>query len=759
MGEDPILIHLPKWFLQVWAVMISTAMFQLTPVKAWAQSSEADPPPLVLSRLTGPIELDGFVNDPAWAEIDSLGVVMYSPIFMGQMTEKTDIRVAYDDQYLYLGGRLYDSNPDGIRANSMYRDRYSGDDTIALILDTFNDRQNGLWFAATPNGVRLDMAVSNDLDTPGGNPFDTVINLSWNTFWDAATQRTDHGWSVEMRIPFTSLGFQTVDGLVEMGLSVTRRISRKNEIHEFPATPPNWDLAYAKPSKFRRIQLHDINAGRPVYITPYIASGAEQYSSLSDDETQYIPQSDWTGDIGGDVKYNITNNLTLDLTVNTDFAQVEVDDQQVNLTRFSLFFPEKRRFFQERSGIFEFRTSGRFDRLFNTREIGLYEGNTVPIYGGARLVGRVGEWDVGAINMQTASAHGNPSENFGVYRIRKQVFNPSSYVGSLVTTRLSSKGSQNVVYGLDSRVKIGANEYVDLKWAQAFDETADSNAPRANGFIRGQIERLTQIGFSYRLSTAWGGREFEPGVGFVSRTGFVQPFILAGYGWFASERSKIQSIRPQLLFTQFLSDSDGGLETQIAWLDWSLNMKSGDSHTFQLEARKDNLTEPAELPEDTDIPPGEYTFYNFVWNYMMRFGRLWRINASTEFGQFYDGSNIQVELEPTWNLSRYLEFGGTYQFNRVRFPDRDQEFFVHLARIRTQISFSTATSVSAFLQYSTAADVVSANVRFRYNFHEGNDFWLVYNEGRNTDRLQENPVLPVLDSRTIFLKYTYTFIR
>lgn len=745
--------------MPVWAVMICTALLQLMPIKTFAQSPETDPPPLILSRLTGPIELDGFVNEPAWAKIDSLAVVMYSPIFMGQMTERTDIRVAYDDQYLYLGGRLYDSDPDGIRANSMYRDRYSGDDAVALILDTFNDRQNGLWFSTTPNGVRIDMSVSNDLDALGRNPFDTVINMSWNTFWDAATQITDSGWSLEIRIPFTSLGFQTTDGMVEMGLSVTRRISRKNEIHEFPATPPNWDLSYAKPSKFRRIQLRDINVGRPVYITPYVASGAEQYSSLSDDETQYDLQSDWTGDVGGDVKYNVTNNLTLDLTVNTDFAQVEVDDQQVNLTRFSLFFPEKRRFFQERSGIFEFRTVGRFDRLFNTREIGLYEGNSVPIYGGARLVGRIGGWDIGAINMQTAAAHGNPSENFGVYRIRKQIFNPSSYVGTLITTRLSSKGNWNAVYGLDSRVKIGSSEYIDLKWAQAFDETADSNAPGANGFVRGQIERLTQIGLSYRLSAAWGGTEFEPGIGFVSRTGFVQPFVLAGYGWFASDRSKILSVRPEVLFTQFLRSSDGSLETQIMWHSWSLEMKSGDSHTFQLEARKDDLTEPAEFPEDTEIPAGRYTFYNFNWDYMMRFGRLWRINASTEFGQFYDGSNIQIEVEPTWNLSRYLEFGGTYQFNRVRFPDRDQGFFVHLARVQSQISFSTAASVSAFLQYSTAADVVSANVRFRYNFREGNDFWLVYNEGRNTDRLQGDPILPSIDSRTLFLKYTYTFIR
>ena len=749
----------PKLYSLLWAAMIGNALFQLSPMQTWAQSPETDLPPLILSRLTGPIEVDGFVNDPAWEEVDSLPLVMYSPVFMGNMSERTNIRVAYDDKYMYLGAVLYDSDPDGIRANSMYRDRYSGDDTVALILDTFNDRQNGLWFTTTPNNVRIDMAISNDLDSGGRSPFGTVINMSWDTFWDSATQRTDYGWSVEMRIPFTSLGFQSVDGLVEMGMSVTRRISRKNEIHEFPATPPNWDRGYAKPSRFRRIHLRDVDVGRPLYITPYVASGMEKYSTLSDDETRYDQPSNWTGDVGGDVKYNLTNNLTLDLTVNTDFAQVEADDQQVNLTRFSLFFPEKRRFFQERSGIFEYRTVGRSDRLFNTRQIGLYEGETVPIYGGARLVGRVGEWDIGVINMQAAAAHGNPSENFGIYRLRKQVFNPNSYAGGIATTRLGSKGNRNIVYGLDSQIKVGANEYLDLKWAQTFDEGSSRNDPRANGFARIQIQRRTEVGFSYRLSTAWGGTEFEPGVGFVSRTGFVQPFILAGYGWFASERSKIQFVRPQVLFVQFLRDSDGSLETQIAWLDWSLDMKSGDSHTFQLEVQKDNLTEPAELPEDTEIPAGRYTFYGFNWDYMMRFGRLWRINASTEFGQFYDGSNIQIELEPTWNLSRYLEFGGTYQFNRVRFPDRDQEFFVHLARIRTQISFSTAASISAFLQYSTAADVVSANVRFRYNFREGNDLWLVYNEGRNTDRMGENPVLPVLDSRTLFLKYTYTFIR
>ncbi len=723
-----------------------------------AQSPDTNSP-LALPRLTEPIQVDGFVNDLAWEKVASLPFVMYSPIFMDSMSEQTDIRVAYDDQYLYLGGKLYDRNPDGIRANSMYRDRYSGDDTVGLILDTFNDRQNALWFLTTPNNVRIDMSISNDLESGGRDPFGSVINLSWNTFWDSAAQRTEFGWSVEMQIPLTSLGFQSLDGQVEMGMSVTRRISRKNEIHQFPAIPPNWDMSYAKPSRLRRVSLREVKAGCPFYITPYVASGTEQFSMLSNDASQYDQLSNWSADVGGDVKYNLTNNLTLDLTVNTDFAQVEADDQQVNLTRFSLFFPEKRRFFQERSGIFEFRTVGRSDRLFNTRQIGLNEGETVPIYGGARLVGRVGSWDIGFINMQTGAAHGNPSENFGVYRLRTQVFNPGSFIGALGTTRLGSKGNSNVVYGIDSQIKITPNEYLELKWAQTFDEGSPRHDPRANGFARIQIQRRTEIGLSYRFASVWGGTEFEPGVGFVSRRGFFQPFFVVGYGWFASEQSKIQSIRPQLLFTQFLRDSDGSLETQIAWIDGFINMKSGDSHTFQIETWIDSLTAPAELPEDTEIPIGRYKFFNFIWEYEMRYGLLWRIDAAAEMGQFYDGSNIQIEIEPTWNPSRYLELGGTYQFNRVRFPDRMQEFFVHLARIRTQISFSTAASVSAFLQYSTSADIVSANVRFRYNFKEGNDLWLVYNEGRNTDRMPHRPILPLLDSRALFLKYTYTFIR
>ena len=715
---------------------------------------------LTLERITGDIQVDGKLDEPVWQQLSPLELTVFEPVYKEPMTEQTQIKVGYDDQYLYAAGWMYDSDPDNIRGNSMYRDLYSGDDVFAVILDTFNDHENGLWFMTNPNGVRLDMAISNDLEGGGGDPFGRVVNSSWNTFWDVVTTRTDEGWFAEMRIPFSSLGFQDEDGAVKMGMSVYRYISRKNERHVFPDTPPDWNMAFAKPSLFIPIRLENTRSQRPLYITPYTSGGFSQLSDLNADETGYVQNDDFTGDVGVDLKYNVTSNLTLDLTVNTDFAQAEADDQQVNLTRFSLFFPEKRQFFQERAGIFEFRTQGRFDRLFHTRQIGLNEGEAIPIIGGTRMVGRIGSWDVGLINMQTARSSLLPSENFGVYRLRRRVFNANSYLGVLATSRLGDDGSSNLVYGLDGIIRVADREFLEVKWAQTFDDESISNAPVDNGYGRLRLERRGQNGLSYIASVTWEGEEFNPGIGFVSRTNFVQPFGRLQYGWFTkNESSPIRFIRPGFLFSTYFRNNDGSVETGWYRHDWDIEMKSGDSHTLEVEARYEDLLEPIEFPEETEVPVGSYDYYAFVWQYRMNSGKLIRTDAEMSVGSFFDGWNLQVEAEPTWNVSQNLELGLTYQFNRVRFPDRGQEFYVHLARMRAQVGFTTKMSISTFLQYNTANDALTANLRFRYNFREGNDLWLVYNEGRNTDRFRDTPALPEMESRTVLLKYTYTFIR
>ncbi|MFQ5569319.1 MAG: DUF5916 domain-containing protein, partial [Rhodothermales bacterium] len=388
-----------------------------------------------LPRLDGPVDLDGMSDEAAWEAIDPLPLTMYQPSFQGELSERTEIRVAYDTEYLYAAGRFYDSDRSGIRSNSLYRDRYSGDDTFGLVLDTFNDNENALWFYTSPAGVRFDSAVANDAEYNAGPP----INESWNTHWDVATTQNEEGWFAEMRIPYSSLGFQANDGRVVMGLIAYRFIARKNERQIFPAVPPNWNMGFAKPSVAQDVMLEEVASQKPLYVTPFTLGGFRRTAHLDEAESAYHLKDKMTPEVGLDLKYNLTNNLTLDATINTDFAQVEADDQQVNLSRFSLFFPEKRQFFQERAGIFAFNFGS--DRLFHSRRIGLHEGETVRILGGARMVGRLGNWDVGLIDMQTARSTALPSENFGIFRARRQVLNPYSYAGGIITSRLGDDGS------------------------------------------------------------------------------------------------------------------------------------------------------------------------------------------------------------------------------------------------------------------------------------------------------------------------------
>jgi len=715
-----------------------------------------------LQRVTQPIEIDGVLDEPAWENLAPVPLVMYEPVFQGEMTEHSEIRIGYDSDYIYASAKFYYADLSDMRANSMYRDRYSGDDVFSVFLDTFNDQQHGLWFSVNPNGIRMDYAISNDLEYGGGDPFDRVINQSWNAFWDAATTRTEQGWFAEMRIPFSSLGFQDQDGRVEMGLSTSRWMPSKAEIHVFPAITPNWNMGYAKPSQYARILLEDAVSSRPFYITPYAAGGASRLSQLTDDETAYERQDDFAREMGVDLKYSINSNLTLDVTLNTDFAQAEADDQQVNLSRFPLFFPEKRQFFQERAGIFEFRTMGRYGRIFHSRRIGLHEGQAIPIIGGARLVGRLGRWDVGMLNMQTASRADLPAENFGVYRLRRTVLNANSFIGGIVTTRLGWDNTYNYVYGFDSPFRVAPQTYLIFKWAQVLSNDTGPHPFRdmSGGFSRIRMERRTQIGLSYTLSGTWQGRNFLPGVGFLSRTGFLNPFLVVEYRWLAGEQSRILSYGGRLLTTQYFIDSDRSLDWMLFNFDFPIILKNGDVHTATVEINIENISDEAlELPENTEVLPGRYRYATFEWNYMMNDGHLLRTNLIATGGTFYDGNRMGIEVEPTWNTSRFLELSAAYLYDRVRFPGRGVGFDVHIGRLRVQASFTSKMSVGAFLQYNTSTNQFLANTRLRYNFREGNDLWIVFNEGRNTDRFGREPVPPALGSRNVLLKYTYTFLR
>jgi len=318
-----------------------------------SQDSGSDPAkePIKIQRIKSPVILDGLSNESAWEGIKSLPMVMRQPIFGSEPSERTETLLGYDDDYLYAAGRLFDSEPLKIQSTSLKRDRGWNwtTDHLGFIFDTFNDNENAVLFVTTPEGTRTDLSIKNDGE---GDP-DKYANFSWNTFWDVASKCNDDGWFTEIRIPFSSLRFEEKDGQTVMSFIAYRLIPRKFELNCFPFIPQNKNMV--APSQGQEIIFEGIKRHKPLYITPYLLGGLEQSNELNDAGTEYERDDKFVYEAGLDVKYGLTNNLTLDVTINPDFAQVEADDQMINLTRYSIFFPEKRLFFQERQGNFEFR--------------------------------------------------------------------------------------------------------------------------------------------------------------------------------------------------------------------------------------------------------------------------------------------------------------------------------------------------------------------------------------------------------------------
>ena len=714
-----------------------------------------------LTRISGPIELDGVVDEAAWQDIAPFPMTMFTPTFQAPMTERTEIRVGYDDEYIYLAGRLYDSEPRSVRANTLYRDQYSGDDVLAIVLDTYNDNETAVWFATSPAGTRSDRSVANDGQFSGGVPFGPggPINSDWNTFWDVATSQNSDGWFAEMRIPFSSMGFQDVDGQVVMGLIVYRFISRKNERQVFPAIPPNWGMGFAKPSQAQRVSLEGVYSQTPIYVTPYALGGVNRVAELNGAQTAYAFDNDLTNEIGVDVKYNVTSNLVLDLTANTDFAQVEADSQQVNLTRFSLFFPEKRQFFQERGAIFEFSTGG-LSRLFHSRRIGLNEGQPVRLLGGARLVGRVGKTDVGLINMQTAREGSLDAENFGVLRVRRQVFNSFSNLGGIATTRVGENGDYNVAVGADAIVRPFGDEYFIVKWAETFDDSrpGGSNFLDASRFFA-RWERRNDDGLSYNANFTRSGIDYDPGIGFAFRSDFTFGGGSLQYQWFQGSESSLRSIEVQTTGETYVRNADGSVESALIRPTARFEMKTGASVNLEMSSNYESVREAFVLSGGPQVPLGTYWFHEAQVRLESPRGGLFRPNTTLSAGTFYDGWRVFIQGGSTWNLSRHLELGGNYQLNVIRFADRNESLNAHVVGFRVRTALDVHLSFSTLLQYNSADNDVDVNTRLRYNFREGNDLWLVYNEGLTTDRDGlTGPRQPLSQRRALMLKYTHTFL-
>lgn len=711
-------------------------------------------PVYTLQKITPPATSDGFPDQRTWQQIEPLPLTMYQPVHRGSMTEHSEIRVAYDDNYFYVSGKLYDSEPDQIVANTMYRDRYSGDDTFAIILDTYNDNENARWFFVTPNGVRVDQLISKDSEGQGS------INRNWTTYWDATSQITDEGWFVDIKIPFSSLGFQEVNGEVMMGMIAYRWMARQSERHIFPDIAPNWSRGFTKPSQAQKIRLTGVQYSRPLYITPYLLSGLEQLNNLVASDQNYVRETRYITEAGLDIKFPISNNMNLDLTLNTDFAQVEADEAQVNLSRSPLFFPEKRQFFQERSGIFDFNLGGN-NTLFYSRRIGLQQGQPVRIYGGARVAGRSGKWEVGALNMQTESLNtlDLPGENFGVYRVRRDMMNQNSYLGGILTSRLGMDGSYNIGTGTDFVYNYAGNHYIDFKYALTFDDRFSEKIDLlSNSIARLFLQKRSSRGLFYRFTAKRAGERYLPAMGFESRFNYSMIDARLSYGYFTSDDSPIRIITPTIRYFVTTRNEDYSVESMLIENDWQIDFKNNSDLSITANWWFENLRNPLFFSNNVFVEPGDYSFFGIKFNYGMSNAAELRTDISGSINTFYDGNQISFGISPTWNQSRFLEISGGVEFNLVEFPDRDQKEFLNIYRLRSLIALNTKVSLQLLSQYNYLDRRLGTNARFRYNFREGNDFWIVYSETSNTHLDRTLPTLPRFNNRVLLIKYTHTFL-
>jgi len=733
-------------------ILLSTFVF-LAPLMLKAQDE------VKINPLNSEIEFDGMVNEPAWKLSQSLPLSMYFPVYNNPPSEKSEVYMTFDDNYLWIGAILYYNDVSNIVSTSKKRDEESeNSDAFGILLDSYNDNENALGFFTLPSGAKIDYSVSNDGQGGGPGPGMDSKNYTWNSYWDVKTVTTSDAWQIEMRIPFSSLRFQSVNNITKMGLIVNRNISHLNEMDTYPAIDTKYGRdANTRPSMAQTIVFENIKQRNPVYISPYVLGGTTRSYEIDENSDDYMKENDPTFTGGLDVKYNVNNNLTLDFTVNTDFAQVEADDEQVNLTRYDLFFPEKRLFFQERSGIFNYELGGP-QNLFYSRNIGIAERNPVTIYGGARLVGRVGKWDIGFLDMNTAEFNGTPAENFAVARLRKQVINENSYIGGILTSRVGFDGNYNVAYGLDGIFKISDVDYLNVQLAQTQDKSMDSEVFALDPtFFAIELQRRAEKGFLYEAKYAYWGKNFNPKSGFIFLNGIHEMRAELGYGWFPGENSPIFNYSIGTDFNMTKRMADGNIETMQVAPQFMMDLKSGYGMFLSYGYNKEGVLEDFYLPNDIIVEAGEYSFWNLRSHFNTPRTKKIVVNFGIDGGGFFDGKQFSSNIETVFNLSSSIQLTAFYNFDNVKFSETNQHFTNNLARLKATYMMNTKLSMSAYVQYNELENIIISNFRLRYNPRDGNDFYLVLNDMRNADKSDLTPTPPDYLTRTILVKYTHTF--
>ena len=696
-------------------------------------------------KLAEGIRLDGLLDEPVYQTVSAVtGFIQLMPDEGAPATEKTEAWIMFDATNIYVAGRVWDSAPPSEWvANEMRRDtsQLRDNDSFWVVFDTFYDRRNGVAFYTNPLGGVGDFAITNE-----GNP-----NVDWNPVWGVRTGRFEHGWTVEMEIPFKSLRYRPGPAQV-WGVQLRRNIRRKNEMAFLTPVP----IAAGRAGIFRvsdaatLVGLEVPGGGNNLEIKPYGIAG------LTTDLGASPPRRNaGDGNAGLDIKYGITQNLTADLTYNTDFAQVEVDEQQVNLTRFSLFFPEKREFFLEGSGIFNFARggtgsgrsalrregggsggafgAGNAPTLFHSRRIGLEGGTVVPIVGGGRVTGKMGAFDIGALNIQTDDEviSGGEPTNFTVVRVKRDILRRSS-IGALFTNRSVSVvgDGSNQVYGADATFSFYDN--VNLLAYVARTQTPGLDAEDMS--YQGQF---TYAGdrYGFQADHLVVEDNFVPEVGFLRRDNFRRSYAT---GRFSPRPRSIEAIRQFRLegsLDYILTANTGQVETRQTQLGFSTEFENSDRLGVSVTDNYELLVEPFEPGPGVTLPVGGYGFRDVEATYSPGAQRRLTGTFTVRVGEYFNGDIRSVGFSRgRLELTPQLSIEPTLSVNWIDTPQGS--FRTDLIVSRVTYTFTPRMFFSGLIQYNSSTDTVSTNLRLRWEYSPGSELFVVYTEDRNTDPLR-----------------------
>ena len=691
-------------------------------------------------RVDG-LSIDGVLDEAVYDEIASISdFIMQEPQEGPPATERTEVWVLFNDDNIFVSARCWNSAPESEWiVNEMRRDSFnvSNGEFVGLLFDTFYDRRSGINLGINPIGGRVDAQMTDERN----------FNMDWNPVWELQTGRFEGGWTFELAFPFKSLRYRP--GRTQVwGFNMMRNVQWKNE-RSFLVRMPNalGQAAMMMASLAATVVGIEVPAStQSLEIKPYVIT------DLSSDRRSTPPVSnEWAGDVGLDVKYGVTQNLVADLTVNPDFAQVEADEQQVNLTRFSLFFPEKREFFLENQGVFNFGGagagpfggSGDTPVLFYSRRIGLESGREVPISAGGKLTGRVGAFSVGALTIQSNDepVSGTPKTNFSIVRFRRDLLRRSS-VGALFARRSTSIEAigPNETYGVDGAFGFYDNLTINTYWARTEtagfdDDTSYRGQFDYNGDRYGlQVERLAV------------GADFNPEVGFLRRRDFERSF---GFGRFSPRLPSVAAIR-KISFEghlDYVEDRAGLLETREAQGQFGVEFENSDELSAAYTSSYEFLKRPFQIARGVTIPIGAYRFDDF--RATAGLGAQHRLAGTFAFqhGGFFGGDRTSLDFRRgRLEITRQLSVDPGFSFNWIDLPQGS--FTSELVTTRTTYTVTPLMFVSALLQYNSSNDSFSTNVRLRWEYQPGSELFIVYNEQRDTLA----PSFPELENRAFVVK-------